>query len=54
MMHPKPQQPQHPEKRHDSAERPRPDSWEAQAQNRRERGFPTFRANFDEAEGQRR
>ena len=54
MMHPIPQQPQPPENRHDSAESPRPDFWEAEADARRQRGSPTFRANFDEAEGRRR
>lgn len=54
MMHPIPQQPQHPEKRHDSAERPRPDTWEQQAAERQRQGFPTFRAHFDDTEGRRR
>ena len=54
MMHPIPQQPQHPENQHNSAERPRPDSWETQARSLQERGFPTFRAHFDDTEGHRR
>lgn len=44
MMHHIPQQPQPPENRHDSAERPgRDDSWTALAEERRRQGFPTWR-----------
>ena len=42
MMHHIPQQPQRPENRHDSAERPRPDSWEQLAAEPRQ-SFPTWR-----------
>ena len=38
-MHRIPQQPQRPENRHDSAERPRPDSWEDQSTQRLQQGF---------------
>lgn len=42
---------EHPAARYDSAPAP---SWDQQAAERQQQGFPTFRANFDEPEGRRR
>ena len=43
---------QEPATRYDAA--PAPATWEAQAQARRKRGYPTFTAHYDDSERWRR